>query len=557
MTDHPPPGADLLEDKVAFPLLSEQQLDRLRSVAEPEEFEAGEFLYRAGDSEYDFYVVESGKVEIVREEAHGLPEAVVVEMSAGHFLGELNLLTGQSAFLSARTATATRLYHMPRPAFRRLMADDAELSDVILGAFMARRERLRHGPAAKSVEIIGEEFSAPTLALRNWAARLRLPHVWVDAESEQGHTLLELLKAPAEDLPVVVTPTKVLHKATPGLLAAQLGLVYRAVPGRVFDLVVVGGGPAGLAAALYGASEGLETVLVEATSVGGQAGSSSRIENYLGFPRGISGADLTAKALLQAVKFGAIVNSPCEACALTTEDGQLVVTLSTGEQVPTHSVVVASGARYRKLPLERWPDFEGAGIYYAATELEARSCRNSEVLVIGGANSAGQAGLFLASKGCLVHLVVRSADLAKDMSRYLIDRVVSDSRIEVHLTSEVVGVSGGGRLETVTVKDRSTGAQAELPCQGLFCFIGAVPSTEWLDGVERDEDGFVFTGVTVPEEAASHMFDLLGRRPFPFESSVPGVFAAGDVRRGSMKRVAAAVGEGASAVSWVHQAVGK
>ena len=286
MTDHPPPGADLLEDKVAFPLLSEQQLDRLRSVAEPEEFEAGEFLYRAGDSEYDFYVVESGKVEIVREEAHGLPEAVVVEMSAGHFLGELNLLTGQSAFLSARTATASRLYHMPRPAFRRLMADDAELSDVILGAFMARRERLRHGPAAKSVEIIGEEFSAPTLALRNWAARLRLPHVWVDAESEQGHTLLELLKAPAEDLPVVVTPTKVLHKATPGLLAAQLGLVYRAVPGRVFDLVVVGGGPAGLAAALYGASEGLETVLVEATSVGGQAGVELSHRELPGIPEG-------------------------------------------------------------------------------------------------------------------------------------------------------------------------------------------------------------------------------------------------------------------------------
>ncbi len=280
-------------------------------------------------------------------------------------------------------------------------------------AFMARRELLRHGPGAKSVEILGEEMSAPTLALRNWAARLRLPHVWVDAESEEGHTLLRRLNVPAEDLPVVVTPTDVLRRATTGQLAEELGLVYREVPGRVFDLVVVGGGPAGLAAAVYGASEGLDTVLVESTSVGGQAGATTRIENYLGFPRGISGGDLTAKALLQAVKFGAVVNSPCEACSLTTIDGQLVVTLSTGAQVPAHAVVIASGARYRKLPVDRWAEFENAGIYYAATELEARSCSGSDVAVIGGANSAGQAALFMSTKAGLVHLIVRGDDLVQ------------------------------------------------------------------------------------------------------------------------------------------------
>jgi thioredoxin reductase (NADPH) len=218
---------------------------------------------------------------------------------------------------------------------------------------------------------------------------------------------------------------------------------------------------------------------------------------------------------------------------------------------------VASGARYGKLPLERWSDFENAGIYYAATELEARSCRGSEVAVIGGANSAGQAALFLASKGSIVRLIVRGDDLSKKMSRYLVDRVVAHPLIEVYLSSEVVGLTGGDRLEAVTVEDRSTGGRTEIGCQGLFCFIGAVPSTGWLDGVERDDAGFVYTGYALPEEAASRMFDLLGRRPFPFESSVPGVFAAGDVRKGSMKRVAAAVGEGASAVSWVHQAVGK
>jgi thioredoxin reductase (NADPH) len=400
-------------------------------------------------------------------------------------------------------------------------------------------------------------MSAPTLALRNWAARLRLPHVWVDAESEEGQTLLRRLNAPVEDLPVVVTPTDVLRRATTGQLAEELGLVYREVPGRVFDLVVVGGGPAGLAAAVYGASEGLDTVLVESTSVGGQAGATTRIENYLGFPRGISGGDLTAKALLQAVKFGAVVNSPCEACSLTTIDGQLVVTLSTGAQVPAHAVVVASGARYRKLPVDRWAEFENAGIYYAATELEARSCSGSDVAVIGGANSAGQAALFMSTKAGLVHLIVRGDDLSKSMSRYLVDRVVSHPRIEVHLSSEVVGLGGGSRLESITVADRVDMSRAELACQGLFCFIGAEPSTGWLDGVERDDDGFVLTGSALPDEAARHVFDLLGRRAFPYETSVPGVFAAGDVRRGSMKRVAAAVGEGSSAVSWVHQAVGK
>jgi thioredoxin reductase (NADPH) len=553
-----PSQVALPSDEPAFPVLTAAQIDRLKAVAQPLDVDAGHVLYRAGDGDYDFFGVASGEVEVVREPAPGLPEAeVVARLKPGQFSGELNLLTGQLAYLTVRAATPGRLYHMPRSAFRRLMADDGELSDIILGAFMARREILREGGARKSVEILGEEVSAPALALRNWAARLRLPHAWVDVESEEGHTLRQALNASAEDLPIVVTPTKTLRKATPGDLAEQLGLVYREVPGRVFDLAVVGGGPAGLAAAVYGASEGLETVLVEAASPGGQAGATTRIENYLGFPRGVSGADLTAKALAQAVKFGALVNSPCEACALENVDGQLVITLSTGAQVPAHAVVVASGARYGKLPLERWSEFENAGIYYAATELEARACRDSEVAVVGGANSAGQAALFLAGKGSLVRLICRGDDLAKRMSRYLVDRVTSHPRVKVLLHSEVVALGGGTGLESITVEDHAMGTRDEFSCQGLFCFIGAAPSTGWLEGVERDESGFVYTGNALPEEAARHMFEGLGRSPFPFESSVPGVFAAGDVRRGSMKRVAAAVGEGASAVSWVHQAVGK
>jgi thioredoxin reductase (NADPH) len=557
MSTHEPRETGLAEDYVSFPVLTEAHLERLKAHAQPADFEAGHVLYRAGEGDYDFFGIASGRVDIVREAAPGLPEEVVITLEPGQFLGELNLLTGQLAYLTARTATPARLYRMPRSTFRRVMAEDAELSDVILSAFMGRRDLLRQNEAAKSVEILGEDLDAPTLALRNWAARLRLPHRWVDADLEEGRALTQVLKASADDLPIVVTPTKVLHKAKPGDLAEQLGLVYREVPGRVFDLAVVGGGPAGLAAAVYGASEGLDTVLVEASLPGGQAGRTTRIENYLGFPRGVSGQDLTQKAFLQAVKFCAVINSPCEACSLETVDGQLVVTLSTGAQVPAHAVIVATGARYGKLPLEKWSDFEGTNIYYAATELEARSCRGSEVAVIGGANSAGQAAIFLAGKGSLVRLICRGDDLSKKMSRYLVDRVESHPRIEVHLSSEVVGLGGTERLESITVSNRADGTSEDYICQGLFCFIGAEPSTGWLDGVQRDQSGFVYTGNTLPEEAARHMFEVLGRSPFPFETSVPGVFAAGDVRRGSMKRVAAAVGEGSSAVSWVHQAVGK
>ncbi len=557
MSTDEPQGTGLPAENNPFPVLTEPQIERLRAVAEPADFQAGQVLYRAGDGDYDFFAVGSGEVEVVREAAAGLPEAVVVKIGPGQFTGELNMLTGQLAYLTVRTATAARLYRIPRSAFHRLMADDAELSDVILSAFMGRREILRHGEAARSVEILGEELSAATLALRNWAARQRLPHEWVDVESDEGQSLRQLLHASTEDLPVVVTPTKVLRKATPGSLAEQLGLIYREVPGRVFDLVVVGGGPAGLAAAVYGASEGLDTILVEARVPGGQAGGTTRIENYLGFPRGISGLELMAKAQLQAVKFGATLNSPCEACALNNVDGQLVVTLSTGAEVPAHAVIVASGARYGKLQLDRWSEFEGAGIYYAATELEARACRDSEVAVIGGANSAGQAALFMATKGSLVRLIVRGDDLAKKMSQYLVDRVQSHPRIEVYPSSEVVAVGGTKRLESITVANHADGTSNQFSCQGLFCFIGAVPSTGWLDGVERDGSGFVYTGTALPAEAVHHMFEVLGRSPFPYETSVPAVFAAGDVRLGSMKRVAAAVGEGSSAVSWVHQAIGK
>jgi len=538
----------------AFPTLSASQLARLSTWADPVGVAVGDVLFAAGDTGYDFILIESGEVEVIREATPDSPAEVVARHGPGRFLGELNMLTGQAVYLTGRVSVAGQVRRLPPTQFRRLMAEDPELSDLILRAFMARREALRTGEGARSIEVVGSGTSAGALAVRNWAARQRLPHVWVDVDTPQGEALIASLGVTTTDLPVVVTPTAVLRQATPGLLASHLGLAFRAVPGRVFDLVVVGAGPAGLAAAVYGASEGLDTVLVEAVAVGGQAAASSRIENYLGFPSGLPGAELTSLALVQAQKFGATVTSPCEALTLAVGDGHLGVVLVDGTHVAAHAVVVATGARYRKLPLDRWDHFEGAGIYYAATELEARACVGSDVAVVGGANSAGQAALFLASRDTRVRLVVRGSDLHAGMSRYLADRIVADPRIDVHTSTQVVALGGDTALEHVALAAGGDVAPVVVPCSGLFCFVGAVPSTAWLDGVALDDDGFVLTGQDLPDDLEA--FDVLGRRPLPFETSVPGVFAAGDVRHGSMKRVAAAVGDGASAVRSVHEATG-
>lgn len=538
----------------AFPTLTDAQLDRIRRVAEPIDVAAGAVLIAAGDNDFDWLVIESGSVDVVLT-TPGAPDRALFSFGPGQFLGELNMLTGQATNFTMRMAGSGRLLGLSRPRFRRMMAEDTELSDIVLRAFMARREELRTGEGAQSLEIVGNRTSASGLALRNWAARQRLIHAWVDVDSPDGEALLRTLRATACDLPIVVTPSAVLTRATPGILAEHVGLSYRPCAGQTLDLVVVGGGPAGLAAAMYGASEGLKTVLVDAVAVGGQAAASARIENYLGFPSGLAGVDLTNRALIQTEKFGARINTPCAAASLQTGDGQLVITLDDGTEIASQSVILACGAQYRTLPIDRWSDFEGAGIYYAATDLEARQCGDGTVAVVGGANSAGQASLFLAGRCARVHLVVRAGDLGKGMSRYLVDRVLADPRIEVHTSTEVVALDGGTGIEEVTLASHD-GGRIAIPCQGLFCFIGAVPATAWLDGVALDEDGFVLTDHDLTDAHLDSAFALLERSPLPFETSVPGVFAAGDVRHGSMKRVAAAVGEGASAVHSVHRAIG-
>jgi thioredoxin reductase (NADPH) len=536
------------------PILTRTQLARLRSRGAERRFAAGEVLVAPGQRDYPFLLLDTGAAEVVRTATRDRPEYVLRRWGPDDFVGEWGLITGEAAFLTIRTVEAGSLHEIPRDEFLELLARDDELSSVIFPEFLRRREALRTGEGAASIEIVGVAQSAAAHALRTWADRERVVHTWIDVAEPAGAALVGALGVGADDLPVVITPTTTLTRATAGELSENLGLAYRDL-GTVRDLVVVGAGPAGLAAAVYGASEGLSTLLLDAMATGGQAASSSRIENYLGFPDGISGEQLTSRGVVQAQKFGATVSTPCAVSSLELDGDLIRLQLTDGTGVPTRAVVIATGARYRRLPLNRWHDFEGAGIFFSATEIEAQGCHGEPVVVIGGANSAGQAALFLSAHASSVALVVRGDSLNAGMSEYLVDRVQAHPRIAIHLGTEVTALSGEDRLIGVQLTRHSDGSAISVPCTGLFCFIGATPATAWLDGVELDDDGFVLTDTELDDDRLSPGYATLGRRPLPFETSVPRVFAVGDVRRASMKRVAAAVGEGSSAIPSVHRAI--
>jgi thioredoxin reductase (NADPH) len=510
----------------------------------------GEYLYREGDVTYDFFVVISGAVEAVS--TSGGTERVIARHGPGRFLGELNLLTGLRVFVSARVVEPGEVLVVPREDLRRIISTRPGLGDVILAAFMARRAILMTG-AASSIRIIGSGFSPESLRVREFLARSRIPSEWLDPDRDADvDVVLREFGIDPSELPVVIVSGTVLRHPTLGTLAEYLGLTVESLPGRCFDLVVVGGGPAGLAAAVYGASEGLTTLTVEKFSVGGQAGSSTRIDNYLGFPIGISGGDLTQRAEIQAEKFGARLSNPCEAKSLREEAGHLVVALSDGSVVAGRAVVITSGARYRRLEVARLEEFEGKGVYYAATEIEARLCSAAPVVIVGGGNSAGQAAMFLADSGSPVTIVIRGPDLGASMSRYLVDRIEAHPQVEVRTKSEIVGLDGDGSLSTVHI----AGADGDttIHCAALFSFIGADPASQWVSGCAvLDERGFVVTDRSLRSEHLDDRWEALGRTPLPFETSQPGLFAAGDVRSGSTKRVAAAVGEGSACISSVHQ----
>jgi thioredoxin reductase (NADPH) len=530
------------------PDLTDAQWERLVHYGEPLDVNVGDVLFTSGDRWYDLILVERGAVEVVRDALPWVGESIITTLGPRTFVGELGLLNGQRAFLTARASEAGRMHRVDHAALERLMAEDDELCDLLLRTLWARRDALRNGPAALSLKIVGTARSAGSNALRRYAERLELAYTWVDVDDPGTHPAIFDHGFGRDDLPVAIVQGENVPSATPGQVAEMLGLAYVNDDDTAADLAVVGGGPAGLAAAIYGASEGLRTVLLDSIAPGGQSAATSRIENYLGFPFGVSGDALTGQASLQALKFGVRVFAPCEAAALDWSTDPLTLSLADGRAVHARSIVITTGAQYRTLELDRWGEFEGAGIFHAATSLELRQVMDAPVVVVGGANSAGQAALYLAANGCPVRLVVRSGDLSAQMSSYLVDRLADDPRIRVHTRTRVSALHGGAELEQVTLEGD---VNDTIECRGLFCFIGAQPATDWITQLDRDEHGFVRTGTDV--RRLGPIWESLHRTPLPFETSLPRVFAAGDVRRGSMKRVAAAVGEGSSAVASVHQ----
>jgi thioredoxin reductase (NADPH) len=473
-TDDTVTGAN--SDSVLYPTFDDDALAELAGFGHGRPIASGEVLFGPGDDPPDFLVILEGEVELVRVDEAG--EAVIATFTAGQFVGGIGLLTGQRLYLTGRAKGSGWILAIGRSEFRRLMSSKPALADIIFGALVARREFLRAGEGARAVRIIGSRYSPEAMALRSFATRARLVYTWIDLDdADDVDAVLASMGLRPMDTPVVVTPTAVLRHPSPVDLAAEFGLTYQQVPGRVFDLVIVGTGPAGLAASVYGASEGLDTVCLDAVGPGGQAGASSRIENYAGFPSGISGGELTARIAIQAQRLGALLASPNEAIALRIEQGFHVVVLADESEIACRAVMVATGARYRRLAVDDLDRFEGAGVYYAATELEARICSGGDVIVVGGGNSAGQAALYLAQLGSRVSIVIRRSSLAAHMSRYLIDRVEVDPRIKILADTEVRALGGGAHLERVTLEHTPTGRRRTVSCSGLFCFIGAEAAT--------------------------------------------------------------------------------
>jgi thioredoxin reductase (NADPH) len=533
--------------------LDDEQSRRAAAYGVLEQVTAGQVLSELGDADSDLLLCGTATLESLRTAAAQPGGDVFLRYGPGQFTGELNLFTGQTRTLSVRAVTAGTVWRLDPVAFRRLMGREADLSDIFLRAALAKRRLLRQG-AAHDLRVIGDPGSRAGLALRTFLSRQGVAHAWLDPAAPGVAATMAAAGVAGPDLPAAITDRRTLRNVTAGALSEYLGLSYRRTGRPVNDLVVVGAGPAGLAAAVYGSSEGLATVLLDAVATGGQAATSARIENYLGFPFGLRGADLAARAAVQALKFGTQIASPCVVAELRPGPDLHTVLLADGTAIRARAVVVATGAEYRSLPLARWDELTGNGIYYAATDLEAQSVAGMPVAVVGGANSAGQAALQLSRHASGVTLIVRAAELGAAMSAYLVERIRAEPRITVRTSTEVSQLHGPGRLAAISVRTRGDEEAQTVECAGLFCFIGAVPATSWLTGVALDRDGFVRTDQQLERADLGDRWSAIAGGPLPLETSVPGVFAAGDVRSGSMKRVAAAVGEGSSAVRSVHQA---
>jgi thioredoxin reductase (NADPH) len=542
---------ETFERTPAFPRLGSDFFGVLDRAGRRRPLERDARLYRAGERNAEFFVMVRGKIALI-DRFGSAAERVVGMVDEHGFAGELNLMTGQPASVTAVVREAGEAIVLTREQLEDVISAHQSLGDVVLGAFLARRAKLIG--SGSGMQVIGSRLDANSRRLREFLTRNRIPHGFVDVESDgEAAQLLRALSVALEDTPLLRSGPLVLRNPTNGEIAAALNLTTLASK-EVCDTVVVGAGPAGLGAAVYAASEGLTTVLVDSVALGGQASTSARIENYLGFPAGISGAELAERASVQARRFGARTLVPGRVRLLALEGGYHVLELDGGDRLRARSVVIATGASYRRLDVARLADFEGAGVYYAATEVEAQMCNGDPVVVVGGANSAGQAALFLATRVSHVDLLLRGGDLGAGMSSYLVEQVRRADNIDVHLNTEVRELHGDRGLDAITIERTDAHAEERLDACGLFVFIGADPCTAWLsDTVSTDADGFLLTGADLHLTHLDPARDGRERAPLPLETSRPGVFAAGDVRSGSIKRVASAVGEGAMAVRLIHQ----
>lgn len=534
--------------EVAFPKLTEEQIAALEEFATRRRFADGEPLFQTGERHSGFFVVLSGSVEIL-EFSTGEPRRVAVH-EPGAFTGDIDIVSRRPPVVTAVARGETEALEISSADIRRIISERPSVGELILEAFIARRELLVES-GFQGLRVIGSGAARDTFRVREFLARNQVPFTWIDLDTDPDvGPLLRHFGVDEADMPVVAFGTRpLLRNPSVRDLAEALGL-KPSLGHTLYDLVVVGAGPAGLAAAVYGASEGLSTVVLDGTAPGGQAGSSTNIENYLGFPTGISGAGLAARATLQAQKFGALFSTPSHVVRLDCQDGHPVVHLEGGERVSGRSILIATGADYRKLDVPGRDRFDGLGVYYAATQTELVSCRGSDVVVVGGGNSAGQAAMFLSENTRRVLVLLRGDDLRRSMSSYLAERIEGAENIEVLHHTEIRWIQGEDRMEGVEVENTETGERSTIRTPAVFTFIGAVPRTGWLpEEVEVDGKGFVRTGRTLAESAHWSR----EREPFMLETSFPGVFAAGDVRLGSIKRVASAVGEGAMAVKLVHE----
>jgi len=535
-----------------FPKLTPVQISRIEPHGRIRSILPGEVLIEQGDTSVPFFVVITGEIEIVRP--FGTQETLVTVHSDGQFTGEVNMLSGRRSLVRARVTKPGKVIELDHQQMLSLVQTDAELSGIFMRAFILRRVELI-AAGVGDIVLVGSAYSADTLRIKEFLMRNGHPYSYIDLERDLDvQNLLDTFQVSASEIPVLICRGQiVLRTPSNQEIADCLGFNESIDQTHVRDLIIIGAGPSGLAAAVYGASEGLDVLMLETSSPGGQAGSSSSIENYLGFPTGISGQELAGRAYTQAQKFGARM-LVAKASQLVCDGRPYVIELENGARISTRTVMIATGVQYRKLPLENLSRFEGAGVYYGATFVEAQLCGGEEVVVVGGGNSAGQAAVFLAQNAKHVHMLVRSSGLTASMSRYLIRRIENTPTIILRPRTEIVTLEGGAHLESVHWRNNQSGETEKHEISHVFIMTGAEPNTHWLNGcIILDDKGFIKTGSDLLSDNFSASAWPLMRQPYLLETSLPGVFAVGDVRSGSVKRVASAVGEGSIAISFIHK----